>query len=163
MGFPYVSSLFPHFVVVASSISLLSTHIVPCKARIQEKSCKNHTKSYYIPATHSASLSNYPRDIILWNKQKSCFIHDIIAQSPTQTIANPYSKWTSTSSCKTDLNTITWQQWPNPISNTPTQHTVTQKRVHMFYEVRKIGPYLHTYWMNLDNLNCAGKVCITAF
>ena len=43
------------------------------------------------------------------------------------------------------------------------EHTVTQKRVHMFYKVRKIGPYLHTYWMNLDGLNCAGKVCITAF
>ena len=42
-------------------------------------------------------------------------------------------------------------------------YTVTQKRVHMFYKVRKIGPYLHTYWMNLDDLNCAGKVCITAF
>ena len=40
---------------------------------------------------------------------------------------------------------------------------MTQKRVHMFYKVRKISPYLHTYWMNLDNLNCAGKVHITAF
>ena len=27
VGFPYASSLFPHFVVVASSISLLSTHV----------------------------------------------------------------------------------------------------------------------------------------
>ena len=27
MGFPYVSLLFPHFVVVASSISLLSAHV----------------------------------------------------------------------------------------------------------------------------------------
>ena len=25
------------------------------------------------------------------------------------------------------------------------KHTVTQKRVHMFHKVRKIGPYLHTY------------------
>ena len=42
-------------------------------------------------------------------------------------------------------------------------YTVTQKRVHMFYKVRKIDPYLHTYSMNLDDLNCDGKVCITAF
>ena len=28
MGFPYVSSLFPHFVVVASSISLLSMRVL---------------------------------------------------------------------------------------------------------------------------------------
>ena len=39
--------------------------IVPCKAQIQEKLHKNHTKSYYIPVTHSASLSDHPRDIIL--------------------------------------------------------------------------------------------------
>ena len=31
-------------------------HVVPCEAQIQEKLCKNHTKSYYIPVTHSAKL-----------------------------------------------------------------------------------------------------------
>ena len=55
---------------------------VPCKARIQEKSCKNHTKSYYIPITHSASFSNHSRDIILWKRQRNCFICNIIAQIP---------------------------------------------------------------------------------
>ena len=43
------------------------------------------------------------------------------------------------------------------------QYTVSQKRVHMFHKVRKINLYLHTYWMNLDDLNCARKVWITAF
>ena len=51
----------------------------------------------------------------------------------------------------------------NPIVLEINSFTVTQKRVHMFYKVRKIGPYLHTYWMNFDDLNCAGKLCITAF
>ena len=56
--------------------------IVPYEAQIQEKPHKNHTKSYYIPATHSANLSNHPWDIILWNKQKNCFTCNIIAHIP---------------------------------------------------------------------------------
>ena len=53
---------------------------------MKHKFKKNHTKiiqkATIFQSPTQQSLSNHPRDIILWNKQKNCFTCNIIAQIP---------------------------------------------------------------------------------
>ena len=83
--------------------------VVPCEAQIQEKLHKNHIKSYYIPITHSASLSDHPWDIILWKRQRNCFNCNIIAQIPHSDHCQPskMNKYSESIECQSKHHHMT--------------------------------------------------------